>query len=256
MVRPSVRSMRSVLFVMVALAFPACGAPPETPPEPVVPPFGDNQLTPGEQQDGWQLLFDGQTLAQFRGFRLAEVPAGWSVDAGTIHFSRPSAGARADLITREQYQDFELALEWKVGPGGNSGIFFHVTEDAERTYYTGPEMQILDDERHPDGKKPETSAGSNYALHPPDPYPKRPVGEWNEVRIAVEGAKVQHYLNGVKVVEYELWRDDWRARVAASKFAAWPKYGQSRSGHIALQDHGDELWFRNLRIRRLGAPPL
>lgn len=164
---------------------------------------------------------------------------------------RGESARRADLITRELYGDFELALEWKLSPGGNSGVMFRVTEDHERSYHTGPEMQILDDDVHRDGANPSTSTGANYALHPPTEDVVRPVGEYNEVRLVVRGPHVEHWLNGVKVVEYELWSDEWKEQVAATKFAQWPRYGLNRSGHVALQDHGNQVWFRNVKIRRL-----
>jgi hypothetical protein len=209
-----------------------------------------NTLTAEEKAAGWQLLFDGKSLEHWRGFRMQEIPAGWSVSEGAIRFVPPTEGTRADIITREQYQDFELALEWAVVPGANSGIFFHVSEDTQRTYETGPEFQVLDNAGHRDGQKPETSAGSNYALHPVEDV-TRPVGEWNEARIRVEGARVTHWLNGSKLLEYKLWTGKWKRLVAASKFAAMPGYGLNRTGHIALQDHGDDVRFRNVRIRRL-----
>jgi hypothetical protein len=118
-------------------------------------------------------------------------------------------------------------------------------------YLTGPEMQVLDNGGHPDGKTPNTSAGSNFALHAPLRDVTRPVGQWNQARLVVNGSHVEHWLNGVKIVEYELWGDDWKARVAASKFKAMPRYGLARRGHIALQDHGDWVAFRNIRIRRI-----
>lgn len=247
------------LVALVATLYPGC-APPEHVPtnDEIDPPphTPHNTLTHAEGEEGWRLLFDGQSLEHWRGFRMPELPAGWRVEDGTIHFVPPveADAQRADLITRDKFGDFELALEWKVTPGGNSGLFFRVSEEAERTYYTGPEMQILDDALHPDGQRAETSAGSNYALHAPGPYPKRPAGEWNEVRLFVSGDHVEHWLNGARVVDYRLWTPEWQALVAASKFAAWPGYGQSRSGHIALQDHGNEIWFRNLRVRDLTEP--
>jgi hypothetical protein len=212
-----------------------------------------NRLTAEEEAQGFELLFDGKTLDRWRGYRMDRVPDGWSVADGTIRFSPPDdpAAKRGDLITRDRYGDFELRLEWKVSPGGNSGIMFRVGEDDERTYHTGPEMQILDNAGHRDGANPATSAGANYALHAPSRAAARPVGEWNQVRMVVRGPHVEHWLNGEKVVEYELWSDDWKAKVAASKFAEWPGYGLGRAGHLALQDHGDEVWFRNLAVRRL-----
>lgn len=211
----------------------------------------DNRLSSDEESAGWRLLFDGRSLEAWRGFRLQGLPAGWSVVDGEIRFARPESGPRADLVTREEFENFELSLEWAVAEGGNSGIFFRVSEARERTYETGPEMQILDDDGHRDGERAITSAASNYALHPPNRDVLRPVGEFNRVLLRVQGDRVEHWLNGVQVVEYRLWSDDWKSRVAASKFAAMPGYGLERSGHIALQDHGDPVRFRNLKIRRL-----
>jgi hypothetical protein len=212
-----------------------------------------NTLTAEEKAAGWKLLFDGETLDGWRGFNMKDLPAGWSVGDGAVRFDPPAegAGARGDIITKKQYESFELAVDWAVTPGGNSGIFFHVTEDAKRTYETGPEFQVLDNAGHKDGEKPVTSAGSNYALHAPVQDVTRPVGEWNEARIKVEGAHVEHWLNGTKLLEYDLWTDAWNELVENSKFASMPRYGRNRSGHIALQDHGNEVRFRNLKIRPL-----
>jgi hypothetical protein len=206
-----------------------------------------NTLTEEERAAGWQLLFDGQTMAGWRGFRRDELPAGWQAADGKL--KRVAQGG--DIITTEQYGSFELELEWRIETGGNSGIFFHVTEDADHVWQTGPEMQILDNAAHRDGLQPETSAGSNYALHAPARDVSRPAGEWNQVRLVVQGDHVEHWLNGEKIVEYELGSDDWKARVEASKFRDMPGYGRARSGHIALQDHGDPVAFRNIRIRIL-----
>jgi hypothetical protein len=209
-------------------------------------------LSDADRAAGWQMLFDGTDLSQWRGYRRQDLPAAWHVEGGTLAFAPTNVEAsRGDLVTRDEYGDFELTLDWKVSPGGNSGIMYRVTEDAERTYETGPEYQVLDNTRHPDGKNPLTSAGADYGLYAPTADVTRPVGEWNAVRIVARGAHVEHWLNGQKVVEYELWSPDWEAKVKASKFAAWPGYGRARRGHIALQDHGNPVWFRNIRIRRL-----
>ncbi len=236
-------------------AFTACGgsASAEDSPDPEPVPAGQeaaNVLTEEERALGFELLFDGESLGHWRGFKRADLPAGWTVDDGIIHFTPGVEGG--DIITREPFDDFDLRLEWKISEGGNSGIFFRVTEEAERTYHSGPEMQILDDSRHVDGGDPKTSSGANYALHAPSEDVVRPVGQWNEARIVAEGSRVEHWLNGVKIVEYELGSDEWEALVAGSKFAEWPPYGRQRSGHIGLQDHGDHVWFRKIRIRRLG----
>ncbi len=206
-----------------------------------------NTLTPAERAAGWRLLFDGRTTAGWRGFRRDTMPSGWQVVDGAL--TRVTPGG--DIVTVDTFASFELALDWKVAPGGNSGIFFHVTEDAAAVYETGPEMQVLDDAGHADGRSRLTAAGANFALHPAPPGVVRPAGEWNHARIVVTGAHVEHWLNGVKVVEYELWTPDWEARVKASKFAQWPGYGRARTGHIALQDHGDRVAYRDIKIRSL-----
>jgi len=206
-----------------------------------------NTLTAAERAAGWRLLFDGRTTAGWRGFRQDTMPVGWQVVDGTL--TRVAAGG--DIVTADQFASFELTLDWKVAPGGNSGIFLHVTEGAGAVYETGPEMQVLDDAGHADGRSRFTAAGSNFALHPAPPGVVRPADQWNRVRIVVDGAHVEHWLNGVKVVEYELWSPDWEARVKASKFAQWPGYGRARSGHIALQDHGDRVAYRDIKIKLL-----
>lgn len=206
-----------------------------------------NVLTSAEVEEGWRLLFDGRTTAGWRGFRQEGMPEGWQIVDGAL--TRVAAGG--DIITTDQFENFELALEWKLSEGGNSGIMFHVTEDAEQTYHTGPEMQVLDDERHADGRNPLTSTGSNYALHAPTQKTVKPVGEWNQVRLRVQDGRVEQWLNGVKVVEYELGSADWERRVAASKFNEWTGYGRAGRGHIALQDHGDWVAYRNIKVREL-----
>jgi 3-keto-disaccharide hydrolase len=211
-----------------------------------------NTLTEQEQADGWELLFDGQTLDKWRGYKVDDVPAGWVIQDQSV--TRIGQDGWIDLVTRETFDDFELSLEWKISEAGNSGIFFNVTEDHEHPWDSGPEMQILDNTHHGDGADPRTSAGANYALHAPTQDATRPVGEFNHVRIIVRGNHVEHHLNGVKLLEYELGSDQWQKLVADSKFSQMPAYGQSPAGHIALQDHGDPVSFRNIKIRRLESP--
>jgi hypothetical protein len=196
----------------------------------------------------WTPLFDGKSLNGWHNYTTPGAPVtGWSVEDGLLVRSGPGG----DLTTDRQYANFELELEWKVGPRGNSGIIYRIDHSGERTYITGPEMQILDDERHPDGRNPLTSAGANYALHAAPRGIVKPANEWNSARLVVRGNHVEHWLNGQKVVEYELGSSDWEARRKASKFANAEQYGRAATGHIALQDHGDRVFFRNVRIREL-----
>ena len=197
----------------------------------------------------YQSLIEPSAAPAWRGYLKAELPVGWQVIDGAL----TRVGAGGDIITKEQYENFELLLDWKIAAGGNSGIFFRVVEDSTlpAVYLTGPELQVLDNKGHPDGRAPHTSAGSNFALHPPVRDATKPVGQWNRTRLLVNGARVEHWLNGELVLRYDLWSDDWKQRVRESKFRGMPRYGLARSGHIALQDHGDWVAFRNIRIRRL-----
>jgi hypothetical protein len=206
-----------------------------------------NTLTPAEKNDGWKLLFDGTTLKGWRGFQKKKAPDGWVVESGAITRVAPAG----DLITDKQYRDFELSLEWNISEGGNSGIMFRVTEGSEATYETGPEMQVLDDARHPDGHNRLTSAGAAYGLYAAPTGIVKPAGEWNQVRLLVKGKHVEQWLNGTKVVEYELLSPEWEAKVAASKFRQWPGYGRAPKGYIALQDHDSRVAYRNIKLREL-----
>ena len=206
-----------------------------------------NSLTPEEVQQGWQLLFDGRTTGGWRGYNRSDMPDGWQVVDGAL----TRVAEAGDIITTEQYGNFELALEWQVGPAGNSGVFYRAIESDDPIYYSAPEMQVLDDAGHVDGGSRLTAAGANYGLHPAPEGVVKPAGEWNSVRVVVNGNHVEHWLNGQKIVEYELGSDDWKQRVANSKFVEWPAYGTAERGHIGLQDHGDWVAFRNIRIRVL-----
>lgn len=206
--------------------------------------------TLGSQGSAWTVLFDGTSTAAWRGYRQQEFPSqSWKIEEGTL---KTVVGTpRVDIITRQPYENFELELEWKVSPEGNSGIFYRVTEDSEQIWHSGPEVQILDDERHRDGKDPKTSAGALYALKAPHHKVLRPVGEFNQVRLIVRGNQVEHWLNGAKILEYDLESDELKAQIANSKFAPYPQFAKARRGHIGLQHHGQEVWFRNVRIREL-----
>ena len=210
---------------------------------------GANTLTDEERADGWELLFDGESLAAWRGYRRDGVPDGWQAVDGAM----ARVGRGGDIITVEQFADFDLRFDWRVEEGGNSGVMFRVAEGDGPTWHTGPEFQILHNAGHRDGEAPITSAASNYAVHAPARDATRPVGEWNSARLVVRGARVEHWMNGEKLLEYELGSPDWHERMMASKFASIPRYGREPRGHIAIQDHGDPVAFRNVRIRRLDA---
>jgi hypothetical protein len=213
-----------------------------------------NTLTPEEKRAGWRLLFDGKTTRGWRAYRGKKVPSSWSVKDGVLTFEKqeagdPKPGVRGDIVTQEQYGSFELALDWRISEGGNSGVMFHVQESEDVPWKTGPEMQVLDNKRHKDGQSPLTSAGACYGLYPPGKDLTRPAGEWNHARLLIEGNRVEHWLNGERLVSYELGSDDWNNKVAASKFKAYAGFGKAGKGHIDLQDHNDKVEYRNVKLR-------
>jgi hypothetical protein len=236
-----------VIHAVVAIALLALSAACAQPQRAGDTTMNPNSLTAGERAAGWRLLFDGATTAGWRGYRQEAMPAGWQVVAGAL----TRVAQAGDIITTDQFGDFELTLEWMVAPAGNSGIFYRVSEDEQYPWQTGPEMQVLDDERHADGQSPLTSAGSLFALYPVPRGVVRPAGQWNAARVLVRGSHVEHWLNGTRVVDAELGSADWRARLGASKFASLPRYGRNARGHIGLQDHGDRVAFRAIKIREL-----
>ncbi len=206
-----------------------------------------NTLSADEAAAGWQLLFDGQSTEGWRNYQASTISPGWQVVDGTL----ARVGQAGDLVTIAEYGNFELQLEWRVETGGNSGVFIRAGEDDPYIFMSAPEVQMLDDANHRDGQSPLTSAGSNYALHLVERGIAHAAGNWNRLRILVDGNLVVQWLNGREVVRYELGSADWRARVRNSKFSAWPNYGALRRGHIGLQDHGDPVAFRNVKIRNL-----
>jgi hypothetical protein len=235
----------SALSGLVVMLAAACGASD---------PATDAES--GPDADGWIELFSGENLDGWRSYGAESAQAPWKVQDGAIVLDVDDDEEEmtgGDLITDRQFENFELELEWKISPGGNSGIFFGVREidGLDVAYLTGVEMQVLDDARHPDGAVPETSAGSCYALYARSEDVTRPVGEYNEARIVVRDGVVEHWLNGVKIVDYDMNSEDWARRVAASKFADWEHFARYRRGHIGLQDHTDRVWYRNIRIREL-----
>lgn len=209
-----------------------------------------NTLTDAERADGWELLFDGRAPIGLRGYKAETFPAqGWVVDGDALRHAAGQGGG--DIVTKEEYADFEFSCEWKVAPQANSGIMYRVSEDHGATYETGPEYQVLDNEGHRDGLDPRTAAGALYGLIACGQNVLRPVGEFNEARVVARGNHVEHWLNGVKVVEYELHSAEWKALIEASKFREMPDFGRNVKGHIALQDHGDDVWYRNIKVKKL-----
>ena len=217
----------------------------------------NNTLTEDEKHSGWRLLFDGQTTTGWRGYKMEKMPPGWKViDGALVRVSGGAGGKGAgggdDIITTAQFDNFELQLEWKiVDRAGNSGIILRASEDAVTSWHTGPEMQILDNAAYP-GRSVKELAGACYDLYAPVKDVSRPRGEWNAVRVKADGPHIEHWLNGVKLLEYELGSDDWNARVGKSKFKNMKHFQQPpMKGHICLQDHTARLEFRNIKIRPL-----
>lgn len=204
--------------------------------------------------DEWEVLFDGTNLDAWQGYQSDSLPGKWMIEGDALFFNPDSSGPGGDLVTREEFDDFELAFEWRVGDCANSGVIYRA-DDADEygaAWETGPEYQILDNTCHPDAENGlHRTAAANYDVHAPVADVTRPAGEWNQARIVVDSARVEHWLNGTMVVEYELWSDEWEDAIAESKWTEYPDYGTARQGYIALQDHGDPVWYRNIRIRRL-----
>jgi hypothetical protein len=201
----------------------------------------------------WQVLFDGKSTAQWRGFRRETFPEKcWTIESDAL---KTVAGCeksdQVDIITKNKYKNFELELEWRVAPGANSGIIYLISEDEDQTWKTGPEMQVLDDEKHADGKIPKTSAGSLFDLIPPINKALRPVGQYNVTRLIVNNGHVEHWLNGKRVLAYDLSSDVLATLISQSKFKNFRQFARNTEGYIALQFHGDEVWYRNVRIRTL-----
>jgi len=196
----------------------------------------------------WRVLFDGTLLDTFRGWHSDGMPDGWHVVDGTL----AKEGHVDDLVTRDQFGNFELELEWNIGKAGNSGIFYRGTREYDEIYWSGPEYQLLDDANAPDGRNRLTAAASAYGLYAAPAGAVKPFGEWNKTRIVIQGNHVEHWLNGRKVVEYDLRSPEWTAKVAASKFKEYPHYGLAKSGLIGIQgDHPGSLALRRIRIREL-----
>ena len=209
-------------------------------------------LTPqkkGPRPGPWQPLFDGTSTAGWRGWQQKTMPAGWKVVDGAL----TRVEKAGDLVSLREFGDFELEVEWKIAPKANSGIFYRVVEhpDDKEMWMAAPEYQIIDDAGYPEPLKPTQKTAANYDLQPPGKDATKPAGQWNTTRIVVDGAHVEHWLNGQQIVAYELWTDEWKRMVAQSKFKDHPRYAMAKRGAIGIQDHGDWIAFRSIRIREI-----
>jgi hypothetical protein len=208
-----------------------------------------NILSEKEKKEGWQLLFNGKNLDGWRTFQGKEI-SGWKVFDGVLNNSGVGSDHGGDIITKVKYQNFELSIEWKLAPQSNSGIFYHVNEKIGTAIYeSGPEYQLIDDKGWPDKLRDDQHSGANYGMHAPKNALVKDINEWNQTRIVVDGTHVQHYLNGVKVVDYQLWDNDWKLLKEKGKWKEYSYYGMSRKGPIGLQDHGGLAQFRNIKIK-------
>lgn len=221
--------------------------------------FADNTLTAEEKAEGWELLFDGKSMQNFRNFKKQTIGKDWVIDQNAIHLQAKKnkdgnwqTTDGGDIITKNVYQDFELMLDWKISNCGNSGIIYNVVEDPKYNYVweTGPEMQILDNTCHPDTKYPTHRAGDLYDMIECKYPTEKPAGQWNSVRIVSVKGKVTFWLNGYEVVNFTMGDESWKERISKSKFKDMPGFGKSEKGHIALQDHGDKVWFKNIKIKK------
>ncbi|WP_316804980.1 DUF1080 domain-containing protein [Pedobacter nototheniae] len=206
-------------------------------------------------QKGFKPLFDGKTTTGWHTYNKTTVGSAWQVQDGALHLDPAKKGqdGGGDLVTDQEYSNFHLKLDWKVAPKSNSGIIFFVHEDPKfhATYSTGPEMQVLDNDGHPDGKITKHRSGDLYDLIKSYSEPVKPVGQWNTAEIISKNGKLTLMLNGVKTVNTTMWDENWKALIAGSKFATWEGFGTYKTGKIALQDHGDEVWFKNIVIKEL-----
>jgi hypothetical protein len=219
-----------------------------------------NKASKQEEDGGWRQLFDGKTFDGWRGFHSDKVPAGWAIEDGCIK-KIPAEGeqrrAGGDMITVDQFDNFEFSVEWKLAKGANSGVKYLVSESLPPTGKSGVsfEYQVLDDDNHPDAKAGiagNRTAGSLYDLIPASKAKKlNPIGEFNQTRIVVKGNHIEHWLNGVKVVEFERGGEKLKRHIAESKFKNTKGFGETAKGHILLQDHGDAVWYRNIKVRDL-----
>ncbi|MCW8879890.1 MAG: DUF1080 domain-containing protein [Kangiellaceae bacterium] len=223
-----------VLFIGLSISFNAVGI--------------DNQLTEEEKLQGWQLLFNGKNLSEWRNFRKKEINKKWVVKNGAMHLSGSGGG---DILTYQSFKNFDLKLEWKISNAGNSGIFILADEKGAQIYSHAPEVQILDNEKHSDNKIASHLSGSLYDMIASPKASHKKAGEWNQIRILLDNQHLQVWQNKVKTVDIKIGSELWNKLVAESKFANWSGFGVNQSGHIGLQDHGDPVSFKNIKIKVL-----
>ena len=233
------KRLKIVLAVglLAVLGAPLVRAADDTPP---------NTLTDAEKKAGWVLLFDGKTTDGWRNYKKTDLSPGWKVIDGAL---TRAAGGAGDIVTDKEYDSFELTLDYKISKGGNSGLMYHVGEEEPAPWMTGPEIQIQDNK---DGHDPQKS-GWLYQFYSSEKDATRPAGEWNTLRILISPQKCEQYMNGVKYCDYVIGSEDWNERLAKSKFAKMPKFGKLPTGVICLQDHGNEVAFRNIKLRKVPA---
>ncbi|MFK7790593.1 MAG: DUF1080 domain-containing protein [Phycisphaeraceae bacterium] len=208
------------------------------------------------KDDGWEVLFDGTSTDAFRGWKMDTFPEkGWVIDGDALHIQADSKAG--DIVTKKQYESFDLRFEWKVAKGSNSGVIYRCIEhdDVRLSFMSGPEYQILEDANHRNGKNPKTTAASLYAHYAPnDKKTLKPIGEWNTGRVVINGSKVEHWLNGEVVVAYDLESEAFKKISQGTHYKQWSKFAKEKKGHIAFQDHTDDVWFRNIKIKELPNP--
>jgi hypothetical protein len=247
---PMEKRMKAIRMVWILICMILFSCNEETPPV-----NQDNALSIEEKNGGWILLFDGQSSKGWRGYNRADFPNGWRIIAETLVSTGKGAPEGGDIIYNMKFNNFHLKLDWKISKGGNSGIYYHVQEGEQykTPYQTGPEYQLIDDIGFPGKLHEWQKTGADYAMYLPDTLHKKlkAVGEWNTAQIIFNNGHVEHWLNGIKITEFEAWTEDWSARVMASKWKNSPGYGRARSGYIGLQDHDSMIWFKNIKIKPL-----
>ena len=247
----------TTLFVLAVIVLNACNEAPKNDPMALWNELdqnaGPNKLANDEKNNGWQLLFDGESFAGWHGYNMEGVPDSWTIEGQALTMTTEGGHESQDVITDKTYRDFAFSFEYKITPGANSGIIFQIKEDSKYQfpYETGPEFQIIDDEGWPGQLEDWQVSAANYAMYPPQVKAYKPVGEWNHGMIVVKGNQVTYILNGEVTVTYEKYSDEWNELRNSGKWSEFPDYGKYDEGHISLQNHGTKVWFRNLKIKEL-----